>query len=77
MVKEEQRWYCPTCEKHGVANYEKGAAVYDVINLLEDSHNEISPECTASRMRLQVLNEDGLKGLPLEEQVKILSQFGL
>jgi len=50
-----QEWECEGCKCGGSVEYEKGAGVMEVVNLVEDDHMLHSPLCevTVSAIRLK------------------------
>jgi hypothetical protein len=47
-------WRCGRCEKSGRIQYVNGAREYEVLHILEDAHNEASPECQGDLRQMRV-----------------------
>lgn len=44
-TRESTRWTCEKCGRSAVVVYASDAGVYDVLDMLRDSHRATSPEC--------------------------------
>lgn len=42
---KRDKWKCDSCWKNGSIDYEEHAGVYEVVNLIRDSHAAVSPDC--------------------------------
>jgi hypothetical protein len=51
---ERQWWSCETCNISGVIAYESHAGAWLVIQKLDDDHQRVSPECTATVKELRL-----------------------
>lgn len=51
-------WLCEKCNRRGKTMHPVGAGISEVVNMISDSHNLLSPQCSFDVYKVKVLASD-------------------